>query len=173
MRDGLINQGQLLAAFQAWTLDKSKSLAEQLESRGDLTAAKRALLDGLAAVHLEAHGDAVVRGIPHLVFRPSLRTRFLLPEDSPQVFLKRRKERLFSQWPAGLFVRSKELYVLLANHSREKTAPVWGQIEQRSDRHHPIISAACMGCRAAPSIPGWRLDQPRSHWVQLNVPRGS
>jgi serine/threonine-protein kinase len=58
LQNGLINQGQLMLAFQAWTLDKSKSLADHLEARGVLTAAKRALLDALAEVHLEAHdGD--------------------------------------------------------------------------------------------------------------------
>jgi eukaryotic-like serine/threonine-protein kinase len=58
LQKGLINQGQLVAAFQAWTLDKSRSLADHLEARGDLTVARRALLEGLAEVHLEAHeGD--------------------------------------------------------------------------------------------------------------------
>ena len=36
LQNGLIDQGQLLAAFQAWTRDKSKSLADHLEARGDL-----------------------------------------------------------------------------------------------------------------------------------------
>jgi WD40 repeat protein/tRNA A-37 threonylcarbamoyl transferase component Bud32 len=56
LQNGLINQGQLVAAFQAWTLDKSRNLAVHLEARGDLTAATRALLESLAAVHLAAHG---------------------------------------------------------------------------------------------------------------------
>ncbi len=38
LQNGVINQGQLVAAFQAWTLDKARSLAEHLEARGDLTA---------------------------------------------------------------------------------------------------------------------------------------
>ena len=59
LQNGIINQGQLVAAFQAWTLDKSKSLADHLEARGDLTAARRALLEALAEVHLEAHGGDV------------------------------------------------------------------------------------------------------------------
>ena len=42
LQTGIINQGQLVAAFQAWTLDKARSLADHLEARGDLTAAKRA-----------------------------------------------------------------------------------------------------------------------------------
>jgi hypothetical protein len=55
LQNGLIDQGQLMLAFQALTRDKSKSLGDHLEARGDLTAAKRALLDALAEVHLEAH----------------------------------------------------------------------------------------------------------------------
>ena len=54
LQNGIINQGQLVHAFQAWTLDKSKSLAEHLEARGDLTVAGRVLLDVLCEVHLEA-----------------------------------------------------------------------------------------------------------------------
>ncbi len=63
LQNGLINQGQLVAAFQAWTLDKSRSLALHLEARGDLTGAKRALLEGLAEVHLEAHGGDVEKSL--------------------------------------------------------------------------------------------------------------
>jgi len=56
LQTGMINQGQLVAAFQAWTLDKMRSLADHLEARGDLTSGKRAVLEALAAVHLEANG---------------------------------------------------------------------------------------------------------------------
>ena len=35
---GLIDQGQLVAAFQAWSLDKARSLADHLVDRGDLDA---------------------------------------------------------------------------------------------------------------------------------------
>ncbi len=63
LQNGIINQGQLVAAFQAWTLDKSKSLADHLESRGNLTAATRALLEALAEVHLEAHDGDVDKSL--------------------------------------------------------------------------------------------------------------
>src|SRR5262245_41568688 len=63
LQNGLIDQGQLVAAFQAWTRDKSRSLADHLEARGDLTAAKRALLDALAEVHLEAHDGDVEKSL--------------------------------------------------------------------------------------------------------------
>jgi eukaryotic-like serine/threonine-protein kinase len=63
LQNGLINQGQLVAAFEAWTLDKSRSLADHLEARGDLTPARRALMEGLAAVHLEAHGGDMEKSL--------------------------------------------------------------------------------------------------------------
>jgi len=36
LQNGLIDQGQLVAAFQAWTRDKVRPLAEHLTARGDL-----------------------------------------------------------------------------------------------------------------------------------------
>jgi eukaryotic-like serine/threonine-protein kinase len=63
LQTGLINQGQLVAAFQAWTLDKSRTLAEHLESRGDLSGAKRTLLEALAEVHVEAHSGDVEKSL--------------------------------------------------------------------------------------------------------------
>jgi eukaryotic-like serine/threonine-protein kinase len=63
LQNGLINQGQLVAAFHAWTLAKSRSLADHLQARGDLTGARRALLEALADVHLEAHGGDVEKSL--------------------------------------------------------------------------------------------------------------
>ena len=63
LQNGLINQAQLLAAFQAWALDKSRGLAEHLGSRGDLTGSKRAILEALAEVHLQAHGGDVEQSL--------------------------------------------------------------------------------------------------------------
>src|ERR1700679_1705495 len=63
LQNGIINQGQLVAAFQAWTLDKSKSLAEYLEARGDLRGPTRAHLEGLADFHLEAQGGDVEKSL--------------------------------------------------------------------------------------------------------------
>ena len=63
LQNGIVNQGQLVAAVQAWTLDKSKGLAEHLEARGDLTVSKRALLEALCEVHLEAHGGDLEKSL--------------------------------------------------------------------------------------------------------------
>jgi eukaryotic-like serine/threonine-protein kinase len=38
LQNGLIDQGQLMLAFQAWTRNKAKSLADQFVARGDLDA---------------------------------------------------------------------------------------------------------------------------------------
>ncbi len=63
LQTGIINQGQLMLAFQAWTLDKTRSLADHLEARGDLNSAKRGVLDALAAVHLETHGGSAEQSL--------------------------------------------------------------------------------------------------------------
>ena len=73
LQNGIINQGQLLAAFQAWTLDKSKCLAEYLEVRGDLTRTKRAVLEALAEVHLDAHGGDVEKSLAAVPAGQSMR----------------------------------------------------------------------------------------------------
>ena len=45
LQNGLIDQVQLVAAFQAWTRDKARSLADPLVARGDLDADARAGLE--------------------------------------------------------------------------------------------------------------------------------
>ena len=42
LQNGLIDQVQLVAAFQAWTRDKARPLADHLVARGDLDAEQRA-----------------------------------------------------------------------------------------------------------------------------------
>jgi hypothetical protein len=63
LQNGLINEGQLVVAFQAWTLDNSRSLADHLEKRGDLTGAESALLEALVSRHLESHGIDMTRSL--------------------------------------------------------------------------------------------------------------
>jgi eukaryotic-like serine/threonine-protein kinase len=47
LQNGLLDQVQLVAAFQAWTRDKARSLADPLVARGDLDADARAGLEPL------------------------------------------------------------------------------------------------------------------------------
>jgi serine/threonine-protein kinase len=56
LQTGLIDQAALVAAFHAWTRDKSRTLADHLVALGHLDAAHRPLLEGLAAAHLARHG---------------------------------------------------------------------------------------------------------------------
>jgi hypothetical protein len=57
LQNGLINQVQLVAAFQASTLDKARALADHLVGRGDLDADDRFAVAALVARYLKKHGD--------------------------------------------------------------------------------------------------------------------
>jgi serine/threonine-protein kinase len=63
LQNGLINQVQLVAAFQAWTLDKARALADHLVDRGDLDADDRSVVEALVARHLKKHGGDVERSL--------------------------------------------------------------------------------------------------------------
>jgi serine/threonine-protein kinase len=63
---GLIDQAKLVAGFQAWTIDRSRSLAEHLIGQGHLDAERRAAIEAMVAVHLKVHGDDVERSIASL-----------------------------------------------------------------------------------------------------------
>ena len=56
LQNGLIDQVQLVAAFQSWTRDKSRPLAVHLVGRGDLDAEQRAGVEAMVALHLRKHG---------------------------------------------------------------------------------------------------------------------
>jgi serine/threonine-protein kinase len=57
LQNGLIDQVQLVAAFQAWTRDKARALADHLISLGHLNGAQRAVVDAMADLHVAKHGD--------------------------------------------------------------------------------------------------------------------
>jgi serine/threonine-protein kinase len=57
LQNGLVDQVQLVAAFQAWTRDKARPLSEHLVGHGDLDAEQRALLEALVEQHVKKHGD--------------------------------------------------------------------------------------------------------------------
>jgi hypothetical protein len=56
LQNGLINQGQLVAAFQAWTLEKARALADHLVGRGDLDADDPSAVEALVPRHLKKDG---------------------------------------------------------------------------------------------------------------------
>jgi hypothetical protein len=63
LQNGLIDQVQLVAAFQAWTLDKARALADHLVVRGDLDADDRSAVDALVARHVKKHGGDAERSL--------------------------------------------------------------------------------------------------------------
>jgi serine/threonine-protein kinase len=57
LQNGLINEAQLVAAFQAWTVDKARALADHLLALGHLDDAQRAVVEAMADLHVAKHGD--------------------------------------------------------------------------------------------------------------------
>jgi serine/threonine-protein kinase len=63
LQNGLINQAQLVAAFQAWTLDKGGALADHLVGRGDLDADDRSAVEALVVRHVKKHNGDVEQSL--------------------------------------------------------------------------------------------------------------
>jgi hypothetical protein len=63
LQNGIISRVQLVAAFQAWTLDKSQGLADYLEARGDLDADDRAAVEAPVVRRLKKHGGDVDKSL--------------------------------------------------------------------------------------------------------------
>src|SRR3982751_7093753 len=81
LQNGLINQVQLVAAFQAWTLDKGRALADHLVGRGDLDADDRAAVEALVARHLKKHGGDVERSLAAIPAGRSTRESLVRIDD--------------------------------------------------------------------------------------------
>jgi eukaryotic-like serine/threonine-protein kinase len=75
LQNGLIDQGQLVAAFHAWTLDMSRTLADHLEARGDLDAEDRAAVEALVARHLKRHGGDIEASLASVEIGVATRAR--------------------------------------------------------------------------------------------------
>jgi serine/threonine protein kinase/tetratricopeptide (TPR) repeat protein len=63
LQTGLIDQGALFAAFAAWTREKGRSLADHLVALGHLDAARRAAVEAIAHVHVQALGGDVEKSL--------------------------------------------------------------------------------------------------------------
>ena len=72
LQNGFIQQAQLVAAFHAWTCDKSRSLADHLIARG-ISIAPGAAVEALAALHVEANGGDVEKSLAALPANRSTR----------------------------------------------------------------------------------------------------
>ena len=96
LQTGLIQQAELVAAFHAWTCDKSRSLAEHLMELGHLDSAHRPLLEGLAAAHSTGTAATCRRAWPPSPpAGPLARNWPGWPED-------RQRDASFARRPVGL-----------------------------------------------------------------------
>src|SRR5258707_4179266 len=58
-----IRRDALIAAMNAWVLEKTKPLGQILHDQGQLSAERLQMLDGLVAEHLKAHGHEAERSL--------------------------------------------------------------------------------------------------------------
>ena len=63
LQNGLIDQVQLVAAFQSWTRDKARALADHLQALGHLDAEQCGLVEALAVCHLKKYGGDVEQSL--------------------------------------------------------------------------------------------------------------
>jgi eukaryotic-like serine/threonine-protein kinase len=71
LQNGLIGQVQLVAAFQAWTLDRARPLAEHMEARGDLEPEQRRLVEAVVGMHLKKQGGDAQKSLAAIPAEPS------------------------------------------------------------------------------------------------------
>ncbi len=73
LQNNFIDRDALLAGFNAWVADKSRSLGQILLDRGALSPARHALLAELVREHLQQHGQDPERSLAVLSVVPSVR----------------------------------------------------------------------------------------------------
>jgi serine/threonine-protein kinase len=71
LQNGLIQPAQLVAAFHAWTGDKSRPLADHLIRLDHLNFAQRAVIEAMTDLHVAAHGGDVARSLAAVPARRS------------------------------------------------------------------------------------------------------
>jgi eukaryotic-like serine/threonine-protein kinase len=72
---GLIDQSQLVAAFQGWARDKSRPLPDHLADRGGLDADVRAAVEAMVALHVKKHGGDTEKSLASIPAGRSTRER--------------------------------------------------------------------------------------------------
>ena len=75
LQNGLIDQVQLVAAFQAWTRVKDRALADHLVGRGDIDADQRAAVEALVELHVKKHGGDTEKSLASIPAGRSTRER--------------------------------------------------------------------------------------------------
>jgi eukaryotic-like serine/threonine-protein kinase len=79
---GLIDQSQLVAAFQAWARDKSRPLSDHLADRGGLDPDVRAAVEAMVALHVKKHGGDTEKSLASIPAGRSTRERLAALGDA-------------------------------------------------------------------------------------------
>jgi serine/threonine-protein kinase len=66
LQNGLVDQVQLVAAFQSWTLQKDRPLADHLVDRGALDMAQRGVIEAMVGLHLQKHGGRPAQSVAEI-----------------------------------------------------------------------------------------------------------
>jgi serine/threonine-protein kinase len=72
---GLIEQSQLVAAFQAWSRERARPLADHLSDHGGLDADGRAAVEAMVALHVKKHAGDVEKSVASIPTGRSTRER--------------------------------------------------------------------------------------------------
>jgi hypothetical protein len=73
----------------------------------------------------------------------------------------------------GRYARGRgALSIPLPDSRRPAGGASWGQLEQRSNPHQPIVATTQVHHGAAPAISAWCIDQARADRIEFDVPHG-
>ena len=81
LQNGLIDQVQLVAAFQAWTRVKGMALADHLIQRGDIDADQRNAVELMVSLHEKKHGGRAETSLSAIFVARSARERLVALGD--------------------------------------------------------------------------------------------
>ena len=76
LQNDFVDRETLLAAFNVWVADKSKSLGQILLDRGALSLARHAVLEELVREHMDKHGQDSERSLAVLAIDAATRVKF-------------------------------------------------------------------------------------------------
>jgi serine/threonine protein kinase/tetratricopeptide (TPR) repeat protein len=89
LQNGFIDQPALIAAFQRWRLDNTRTLALILQERGDLSQTQRQLLDALVDEHVRQHGGEPEKSLAAVNSATGVRDKLAdLDDDDLQASLR-------------------------------------------------------------------------------------
>ena len=137
---GLVDQGQLVAAFQAWARDKSRPLADHLVDLAGLDVESRGVIDAMVALHVKKHGADAEKSLAAIPTKRSV------------------GERLAALGDPELAGTASRLVSGSTDPDAEVTVSYGGRDNQFGRRHRDVRGAAFPGAASSrQGRPGGRL----------------